>query len=89
MDSYSYEDELREFNLQYPPINYKIQVKAKKSHTCEECGCEIHPNEYYWKYKPNPTYDKWSKKKTYHKWRKRCIDCEPVNHIELDNIKEV
>jgi hypothetical protein len=91
---YTFEDYMREelelLNKKYPPINYRFQRKANKNHICEVCNVEIHKNEYYWSYKPNPIYvqEQHKKVKVYDKWRKRCIDCEPRNHIELENIKE-
>lgn len=67
-------------------ISLLRQVKAKKSHTCEKCGCEIPIGEYYYIYKPVPT------KKYWFTWRKRCIDCKPqfyeeVNYYEDHNSK--
>ena len=78
---------LKEARLINPPINYKFQRRALKNYECENCGCEIHKNELYYEYKPNPKYDVKKHKKIYFKWRKRCWNCEPFNHIELENIE--
>lgn len=89
---YTYEDYIEELRVEdlkkYPPIKYKFQRRARKTHMCEMCGSEIHPNEYYWSYKPNPTYNLYKHKREYDKWRKRCIRCEPLSHEELKSIKE-
>jgi len=80
------EEENRLLRALDPTVNYKKLVKAKKSHTCEMCGCEIHKNEYHWFYKPNPTYNA-DGTKHYYKWRKRCRDCEPMYHSEMLQIE--
>ncbi len=74
----------RLFDMEDPPVKYKKQVFAKKSHVCEKCRCEIHPNELCWWWKPRPKYNKLSKKKRFYKWRTRCMDCEPKRQSELD-----
>lgn len=79
---------LKEESLINPPINYKFQRRAMKNYECEKCGEEIHKNELYHEYKPNPKYDPKTHKMVYDKWRKRCIKCEPNNHIELEMIRE-
>lgn len=72
----------------FPPINYKFQRRARKNYICEKCKTEIHKNEYYYEYKSNPSYDKLLSKRVYFKWRKRCINCEPRSHLELEIIME-
>lgn len=63
-------------------INYKVKYKfmrtAKKSYTCEKCGCEIPKGDHYWNWKPLPTQRYWFA------WRKRCIDCEPRHYDEVN-----
>ena len=72
-------------------IEYKKQRTARKSHTCEMCGCEIHKGEAIWWYKPKPDYIKVrgnrKGKKTYNEWRKRCGEHEPKSYAELEQIK--
>ena len=69
-------------------IKYKFLRTARKTHTCEMCGCEIHKGEHIWWYKPKPDYSKANKRfkarKTYNIWRKRCFNCEPLSYAELD-----
>ena len=74
------------FSNAFDYIVYKIQRTARKSHTCELCGCEIHKGEQIWWYKPKPEYNKRTKKKTYNGWRKRCRDHEPKSYAELEQI---
>jgi len=88
---YTYEDFLKEekeaLDKQYPKIKYKkMYERAKKSHTCDMCGCEIPIGDQVWWYKPNPTYNNRTKKNDYYKWRTRCIKHEPHNHEELKQI---
>ena len=75
--------------LSYEILNYivyKFRRTARKSHTCELCGCEIHKGEDIWWYKPKPKYNKITKKKLYSSWRKRCGDHEPKSYAELELI---
>ena len=78
-------------NYETGVITYKFLRVARKSHTCEYCGCEIHKNEGIWWYKPEPEYfklmSKRKGKKIYHKWRKRCEDHEPKSYAELLEIE--
>ena len=67
-----------------PPVKYKFQHTARKNHTCEKCGCEIHKNELIWWWKPLPTFSYITGKKIYHKWRCRCMDCEPKRQSEVE-----
>ena len=90
--SYTLKDYLREekerHDKMFPPINCKkMYEKAKKSHTCDICGCEIPIGDHIWWYKPNPTYNKKTKKNDYYKWSTRCIDHEPRSHEELKEIE--
>lgn len=67
-------------------VNHKFMRVAKKSYTCEKCGCEIPKGDYYWSWKPLPSRRYWFA------WRKRCIDCEPryydeVNYYEDPNAR--
>jgi|LGOV01.1.fsa_nt_gb hypothetical protein len=89
--SYSHADYLKEMEAQYnkmfPPIKCKkMYEKAKKTHICDQCGCEIPIGDQVWWYKPNPTYNRNTKKNDYYKWRTRCIKHEPKSHEELKQI---
>lgn len=77
------------FSNDFDNIVYKIKRTARKSHTCEFCGCEIHKNETIWWYKPKPEYNKRTKKKSYNGWRKRCVDHEPKSYAELEQIYSI
>jgi len=55
--------------------------KAQKFHICEMCGCEIHPNEYYYSYKCQPVKIN-SKQTFFDTWRCRCINHKPGNQLE-------
>ena len=61
-------------------ITYKFQRKAKKSHFCETCGCEIPKGDLVWWYKPYPIKNKSKGKVKWFKWRTRCIDHPPVKY---------
>lgn len=66
--------ELRDYLIHFPNIHMR---KARKSHTCECCGCEIPKGDYYYSYKPYPD------KKTWFGWRKRCLNHKPLRHNEI------
>lgn len=87
---YTYADFLKEereaLDKQYPKIQYKKEVTARKQQFCDMCGCEIHPGEILWWYKPRPEYNKLTKKKTYFKWKPRCMNHEPRSYEELKQI---
>ena len=75
---YNYKDYLQELQAEESKgiIKTKKHVKARKSHTCEKCSCEIPVGDYYYIYKPVPTVKFWFT------WRKRCNDCEPMRYEE-------
>lgn len=64
----------REYLIHFPNIHMRT---ARKSHTCEYCGCEIPKGDYYWSWKPYPDKNKW------YGWRKRCLEHKPNYHYEV------
>ena len=58
-------------------VNTSKMVKARKSHTCEKCGCEIPKGDNYYIFKPYPRFKGW------YTWRKRCIEHEPKYYDEI------
>ena len=69
----------------YPPKSYKIHYpniiqvqRARKSHTCEKCNCEIPKGDSYYRYKPYPDHHN----RLWYGWRKRCLNCKPIKYDE-------